>query len=62
MDKDNWDNNLINLLNKPYEEIEKMWKAKQVYRDQYDEEWLLGNKLHAGRLGAKYIENFMVEN
>jgi hypothetical protein len=62
LDKDNWDNNLINLLNKPYEEIKKMWKAKQVYRDQYDEEWLLGNKLHAGRLGAKYIENFMVEN
>ena len=51
--------NLINLLNKPYNELEEMWKAKQHYRDQYDEEWLLGSKLHAGKLGAKYIEKFM---
>jgi hypothetical protein len=59
IDKNRWDHNLINLLNKPYNELEEMWKAKQHYRDQYDEEWLLGSKLHAGKLGAKYIEKFM---
>ena len=62
IDKDRWDHNLINLLNKPYKELEEMWKAKQHYRDQYDEEWLLGRKLHAGKLGAEYIEKFMIEN
>lgn len=62
MNVDNCDSNFIDLLNKPYDEIEEMWKAKQVYRDQYDEEWLLGMKLHAGRLGANYIEKFMIEN
>lgn len=62
IDEENGDYNLINLLNKPYEELDKMWKAKQVNRDEYDEEWLLGTKLHAGKLGAKYIEKFMIEN
>ena len=37
----------------------EIWKSKQVYRDQYDNEWLLGMKLHAGKLGAKYIKKFI---
>ena len=61
-DKDNWENNLINLLNKPYQEILEMWKVKQIYREQLDDEWLLGTNLHAGRLGAQYIEQFMIES
>ena len=62
IDRNDWENNLINLLNKPYKELMKMWKDKQIYRDQYDEEWLLGMKSHAGKLGSKYIKKFMTEN
>ena len=62
VDKDDWENNLTVLLNKPYNEIMEMWKTKQTYRDQYDDEWLLGMKSHAGKLGAKYIKKFMIEN
>ena len=62
VDHDDWENNLINILNKSYKEVEELWKAKQVYRDKYDEDWLLGKKLHAGKLGAQYIEEFMLEN
>lgn len=62
IDKDDWEINLINLLNKPYNELIDMWKDKQIYRDQHDEEWLLGMKSHSGKLGAKYIKKFMTEN
>ena len=62
VDKNNWEDDFINLLNKPYNEILKMWKAKQIYREEFDEEWLLGKNLHAGKLGAYHIEKFIVEN
>ena len=62
IDRDDWENDLKDLLNKPYKKLIEMWQAKQVYRDQYDEEWLLGMNLHAGKLGAKYIDRFISEN
>ena len=46
-------------LNKPYKEIMEIWKSKQIYRDKYDDEWLIGMKLNAGKLGAKYIKKFI---
>ena len=46
----------------PYKELIEMWQAKQIYRDQYDEEWLMGMNLHAGRLGAKFILNFYLNS
>ena len=39
-----------------------MWQEKQIYRDQFDDEWFMGNNLHAGKLGAKYINKFILEN
>ena len=62
IDEDNWVDNLTNILNKPYKELIEIWRAKQVYRDQYDEEWLMGMNLHAGKLGAKYISNFYLKS
>ena len=62
VDKDDWENTLKNLLNKPYKELIEMWQAKQIYRDQHDEEWLMGMNLHAGKLGAKYINKFIIDN
>ncbi len=59
IDDDNWVSNLSNILNKPYKELVKIWKDKQIYRDQYDDEWLLGTKLHAGKLASKYIKKFI---
>ena len=61
-DEDNWTDNLSNMLNRPYEELIKIWEDKQNYRDQFDEEWLMGMKLHAGKLGSKYIKKFINEN
>lgn len=62
IDKINWIDNLTNLLNMPYEDLVKIWKDKQIYRDQYDEDWLIGNNLHAGKLGSGYINKFITEN
>ena len=62
LDEDNWVDYLSDTLNRPYEELIKIWKDKQIYRDQFDEEWLMGMKLHAGKLGSKYIKNFIDEN
>jgi hypothetical protein len=56
--QENWSQNLSNLLNKPYKELVKIWNDKKIYRDKYDEEWLMGNNIHAGRLGAQYIKDF----
>ena len=62
IDEHNWIDNLISILNKPYKEVFDIWKKKQIYRDQYDEEWLMGKNLHCGKLGAKYIEDFHLKN
>lgn len=62
IDKDNWTQKLSSILNKPFEEILKIWDAKKIYRDLFDEEWLMGTKLHAGKLGSKYIQKFILEN
>lgn len=62
IDEHDWENNLKNLLNKPHKELIEMWESKQIYREQYDEEWLMGTNLHAGKLGAKYINKFILEN
>ena len=62
IDKVDWENDLINLINTPYKQLLEMWQAKQIYRDQYDEEWFLGMNLHAGKLGSNYIEKYIIEN
>jgi len=59
IDEDKWEDNLKDVLNKPYEELYKIWKEKQKYRDEFDEEWLMGTNLHAGKLGSKYIKEFI---
>jgi len=58
-DKPNWEND---LLNKPHDELKKIWEDKKIYRDEYDEEWLTGKNLHAGKLGAKYIKELILQN
>ena len=60
IDKDDWESNLKYLLNKPYKEIMEIWKSKQIYRDKCDDEWLIGMKLNARKLGAKYIKNLLM--
>ncbi len=62
IDEDDWVLNLTNILNKPYSELIKIWKDKQTFRDQYDEEWLMGTNLHAGKLASNYIEKYITEN
>ena len=62
VDKDDWIDNLNHILNKPYVELVKIWKDKKIYRDQFDEEWLMGSNLHAGKLASKYIEKYILEN
>jgi hypothetical protein len=54
-DKEGWELDLINFLNKPYKEILTLWKQKQKYRDQYDEVYFLSKKKNAGKIGANYI-------
>ena len=38
-----------------------MWDDKKNYRDKYDENWLTGRHLHAGKF-AKYINEFISQN
>ena len=61
-DKYNWENDLKNIINKPYKELKSIWEDKKIYRDKYDEEWLTGKNLHSGKLGAKYIKEFILQN
>ena len=61
IDEDNWHENLIEILNKPYKDLVQIWKNKEIYRDQFDEKWLMGNHLHGGKLGAKYIEDMYIK-
>jgi len=60
-DNVDWDKELIEFLNKPYAEILKLWKEKEVYRKKYDEEYFLGLNKNAGKQGAKYIKG-LIEN
>ena len=62
IDEEDWVNNLTSILNKPYEELVKIWKDKQIYRDQFDEEWFLGTNLHSGKLGSNYVNKYILEN
>ena len=62
IDEHEWEDNLKNILNKPYQELAKIWKEKQKYRDQFDEDWLMGIDLHAGKLGSKYIKKFIEQS
>ncbi len=57
IDENDWHENLIEILNKPYKDLVQIWKNKKIYRDQFDEKWLMGNHLHGGKLGAKYIKD-----
>jgi len=61
IDNNNWTKYLSNILDKPYKELVKIWNDKKIYRDQCDEEWLMGTNLHAGKLASKYIEKFINE-
>ncbi len=62
IDEHEWEDNLKKILNKPYQELAKIWKEKQKYRDQFDEDWLMGIDLHAGKLGSKYIKKFIEQS
>ena len=62
IDQENWTDDLSLLLNKPYKELVNLWKEKKIYRDQFDNEWLMGINLHAGKLASKYIERFILDN
>lgn len=57
IDEVEWYKNLTDILNKPYKELVQIWKSKKIYRDQYDEKWLMGNNLHGGKLGSTYIND-----
>ena len=61
IDENNWYKKLVEILNKPYEDLAEIWKNKKIYRDQNDEKWLMGNRLHAGKLGAKYIKEMYID-
>ncbi len=61
LDNKDWEKNLTHILNKPYKQLIEIWKTKENYRNQHDDEWLLGMKLHAGKLGARYIDKFIKE-
>ena len=62
IDVHNWTEHLIEILNMPYKNLLKIWNDKQIYRDKYDEDWLLGTKLHTGKLASNYINEFILEN
>ena len=56
-----WNKIRSDILNKPYKELVKIWKSKKIYRDQFDEKWLMGNNLHGGKLGSKYIKDLYIK-
>lgn len=62
IDQNNWIDKLVDLLNKPYEELLMLWQEKEIFRKEFDVNWLLGSNLHAGKTGAQLIKEFIHEN
>ena len=60
-DNENWVEELIEFLNKPYSEILELWKEKEKYRIKYDEIYFLDNKKNAGQIGAEFIKGLVNE-
>jgi len=50
-----WKQKLISFLNQPYKVILNIWKEKQKFRDQFDEEYFLSINKNAGKLGSNYL-------
>ena len=58
-DKLGWEQELLSFLNKPYNEILKLWNEKEKYRKKYDDIYFLSSKKKAGKLGANLINEFI---
>ena len=54
-DEEGWEQKLISFLNQPYKVILNVWKEKQKFRDQFDEEYFLSINKNAGKLGSNYL-------
>ena len=50
-----WEKKLIDFLNKPYSEINMLWKKKSKYRKKYDNEHFLSLTKDPGKIGSKHI-------
>ena len=59
-DKFGWEKELINFLNKPYDEILKLWNDKEKYRKKYDNIYFLSSQKDAGKTGAEYINKVIL--
>ena len=53
--EEGWEQKLIFFLNQPYKVILNIWKEKQKFRDQFDEEYFLSMNKNAGKLGSNYL-------
>jgi hypothetical protein len=54
-----WQQDLMNLLNKPMVEIRASWEGMKQYREMYDEEYFLNKRKDAGSIGASFIKEIL---
>ena len=61
-DRLNWEKEMIDFLNLPYEEILKRWKEKEIFRKKYDNKYFLSSKKYAGGIGSKLLFELINED
>ena len=59
IDLEGWEEQLLEFLKKPIEEIEGLWQEKSRYREQYDNIYFLNKDKNAGQIGADFISNII---
>ena len=60
-DNEGWEEKLIEFLNKPYNEILRLWNEKEKYRLKYDEEYFLSMNKNPAKLGSEHIKGLIDE-
>ena len=58
----NWEKELINFLNLPYNEILMKWKEKEIFRKKYDNKYFLSVNKNAGVIGSNLLLELINED
>ena len=59
IDQQDWNERLLQFLNKSIDEIESRWQKKSIYREKYDPMYFLNKEKDAGAIGVNFIKSII---
>tara|TARA_B100001123_G_scaffold77036_1_gene87068 strand:- start:4442 stop:6040 length:1599 start_codon:yes stop_codon:yes gene_type:complete len=59
IDEQDWEERLLEFLNKSIDEIQSRWQKKSIYRDKYDQMYFLNKEKDAGAIGVNFIKSII---